>query len=148
MGIVVTNNKTTPQYREIRIQTASTDRTVLIVTFVNDDLRSPQRIRSLESELLLLATTISEKRIVVDFSNVKIVPTAIFGIVLQLVADMKKVGGEVRVCCLNKTIRRAFDLLNSTGLVGVFDRCTQAIRTPWHNSGKGKSAKPWWKPFG
>lgn len=141
------------RYQEIRIQPAQKHEHILIVNFVNKDLRSPQRIRTLENEMMHLSEQKKFTRLVVDFSGVQVAPTAIFGIVLHLVATGRQRGIETRVCCLAKSLRRAFDLLNQGGLVAVFDKQMLAVCAPWPDKGKSGRrpripTRPWWRIWG
>lgn len=111
------------------------------LVFTRHDLRSPQAIRQLERDFALLVPELTLQHVVIDFSAVKLAPTAIFGIVLQLCADCKKRGMLVRVCCLDRPIRKAFELLNASGLVELCDTLKDAATAPW------EAKKSWW-PFG
>jgi len=128
-----------PSFSAIRLQ-YTPDRQLAVLTFLQSDLRSPILIRRLEEEMLQIAKTMECRRLVVDFGGVTVAPTAILGLVLQLVVDARERGIRVRVCNLAPVIRKAFDLLNAKGLVPVYENRKAAIADAWEKSDK----KKWW----
>ncbi|MCX7935683.1 MAG: STAS domain-containing protein [Planctomycetota bacterium] len=128
-----------PSFSAIRLQ-YTPDRQLAVLTFLQADLRSPLLIRRLEEELLQAAKILKSRRLVVDFAGVTVAPTAILGLVLQLVVDAREREIRVRVCNLAPVIRKAFDLLNAKGLVPVYENRKAAMTDDWEKSDK----KKWW----
>ena len=116
------------------------DQSCAVMTFGHADLRHARTIRILEKEMQQLPGQLKEPHLIVDMTGVKVVPTAILGLMLQLVADCKERNIACRFCCLDISVKKAFELLNVNKMVDIFRTRAEALQTEW------KKKHGWW-PF-
>lgn len=67
-------------------------------------------------------------QIVVDFSEVSFVASAGLRVLLSTAKRIRASGGELRVCCLNETVREVFDISGFSELLPVFPSTGDAVR--------------------
>ncbi len=116
------------------------DHSCTLVTLAHADLRSSSIVRILERDFVRVLDDLQTPRVVVDFAEVTVAPTAIFGIILQFVRDASERDIHVRLCSLAPPIRKAFELLNANRLVDIYTSRREAVLKPW-------TRRRWW-PFG
>ena len=116
------------------------DRSCTLITLAHADLRSPSIVQDLERDFVRVLDDLQSPRVVVDFTEVTVAPTAIFGIILQFVRDAAERDVQVRLCSLAPPIRKAFELLNAKRLVDLHGSRRDAVLKPWNR-------RRWW-PFG
>jgi anti-anti-sigma factor len=68
------------------------------------------------------------RQIVVDFSEVAYVASAGLRVLLSTAKRIRASGGELRVCCLNETVREVFDISGFSELLPVFASTGDAVR--------------------
>jgi anti-anti-sigma factor len=68
------------------------------------------------------------RQIVVDFSDVSFVASAGLRVLLSTAKRIRASGGELRVCCLNETVREVFDISGFSELLPVFASTGDAVR--------------------
>lgn len=68
------------------------------------------------------------RQIVVDFSEVAYVASAGLRVLLSTAKRIRASGGELRVCCLNETVREVFDISGFSELLPVFASVGDAVR--------------------
>jgi anti-anti-sigma factor len=67
------------------------------------------------------------RQIVVDFSDVSYVGSAGLRVLLATTKRIRAEGGELRVCCLNQTVREVFDISGFSELLPVFASAGDAV---------------------
>lgn len=65
---------------------------------------------------------------VVDFSDVSYVGSAGLRVLLSTAKRIRAAGGELRVCCLNETVREVFDISGFNELLPVYASAGDAVR--------------------
>jgi anti-sigma B factor antagonist len=68
------------------------------------------------------------RKIVVDFSDVEYIASGGLRVLLATAKQLRAVGGELRVCALNETVREVFDISGFSSLLTVFPDEGEAIR--------------------
>jgi len=69
-------------------------------------------------------------QIVVDFSQVAYVGSAGLRVLLATAKRVRASGGDLRVCCLNETVREVFDISGFSELLPVFPTAGEATAAP------------------
>lgn len=120
------------------VQSAKQAITLLEITL--PDLRSQSVIRTMEMEFLDVVQRVQGKRVVMDFSCVRIMPSAFLGLLLKLTADLAAKKVKVHACCMAPNILRVFNLINQDQIIPVFPTRKEAMED------KSWGESSWW-PF-
>ena len=67
------------------------------------------------------------KKVLINFEKLDFISSAGLRILLSTAQILKKVGGELRVCSLNKTIQDIFNVSGFVTLLNVFEDESQAL---------------------
>lgn len=68
------------------------------------------------------------RKMVVDFSDVDYIGSGGLRVLLATAKQLRAVGGELRVCALNETVREVFDISGFSSLLTVFPTAGEAVR--------------------
>jgi ABC-type transporter Mla MlaB component len=107
------------------------ERKITIVSFRSNDLRLPARVMMLEHECELIPVMFDDPRLIVDFTGVYDIPTAVLGLLLQLIVETRDKGISVRLTGMVPAVRKMFGILVCKELVSVYDDLTDAILIEW-----------------
>ncbi|MCU0913708.1 MAG: STAS domain-containing protein [Planctomycetes bacterium] len=91
---------------------------VTLVTFKDENILEEQQIRRLERALLPIVRENQEKRLVLNFQNVKFMSSSFLGLLVKVHKRVVEMGGCLQLCNLDPKIYKVFEI---TQLVRVFD---------------------------
>lgn len=115
-------------------------RNLALIEFTLPDLRLGAVLQTLEGQFTDAAARVRTSRVILDLSTVTHAPSAVFGLLFQLAADLKREAIALRLCGLAPTMRRVFDILNARHVLDVVADRHDALTRPWPDPGK----KRWW----
>ena len=98
---------------------------VSVVKFTQPDIVDLEIIRVLGEQLLGLVD--EGRRVVLDFSRVKRLSTALVGKVVALHKRLNRVGGRLALCEVAPHLREALELLKLPRLVPIYDEEREAL---------------------
>ncbi|MHC4187153.1 MAG: STAS domain-containing protein [Planctomycetota bacterium] len=101
--------------QQIRVE-ASMD--LAYVTLRDDEYLEDWQIKSLQDELLPVIDEVKERRIVIDFSNVKFMSSAFLGLLIRILKRTSEQKGSLELVNISPEIRKVFKITN---LDKVFD---------------------------
>ncbi len=67
------------------------------------------------------------KKILLDMSKLEFISSAGLSVLLATAQELKRDGGELRVCSLNATVKEVFDISGFSTLLMVFDTEGRAL---------------------
>ena len=91
---------------------------VTIVTFEDENILEEQQIHRLERALLPLVRENQEKRLVLNFQNVKFMSSSFLGLLVKVHKRVIETDGRLQLFNLDPKIHKVFEI---TQLVKVFD---------------------------
>jgi len=91
---------------------------VTLVTFTDENILEEQQIRRLERALLPVVRENQEKRLVLNFQNVKFMSSSFLGLLVKVHKRVVEMGGGLQLCNLDPKIYKVFEI---TQLVKIFD---------------------------
>jgi anti-anti-sigma factor len=91
---------------------------VTIVTFVEENILEDQQIRRLERALLPVVRRNENKRLVLNFANVRFMSSACLGLLVKVHKRVIDAGGRLQLYNLDPRICKVFEI---TKLTRVFD---------------------------
>jgi len=91
---------------------------VVVATFTSERILEDVDIQALEKTLLPLVDQDHKPFIVLDFSNVKFLTSAVLGLLIRILKKVNEAGGGLRFCGINAKI---LEIFNITRLDKVFE---------------------------
>jgi anti-anti-sigma factor len=91
---------------------------VTLVTFEDENILEEQQIRKLERVLLPIVRQNEQKRLVLNFENVKFMSSSFLGLLVKIHKRVIETGGHLQLFNLDPKIHKVFEI---TQLVKVFD---------------------------
>ena len=90
---------------------------VMIIGFTEQRILEQKDIDAL-SESLTAAVEKDNKKVILDFSNVKFLSSAVLGVLIRVTKKIYERGGEVKFCSIDQKI---FEIFRITRLNKIFD---------------------------
>src|SRR5262245_59880670 len=84
---------------------------VAVVEVVSRELRFPAQCQELGSELYLVASQDWAQKLLINLKRTKYVCSTGFGVLVNLVNQVKEKGGEVKFCDLDPEVRIGADII-------------------------------------
>jgi anti-anti-sigma factor len=91
---------------------------VTIVTFEDENILEEQQIHRLERALLPIVRENEQKRLVLNFQNVKFMSSSFLGLLVKIHKRVVEVDGHLQLFNLDPKIHKVFEI---TQLVKIFD---------------------------
>jgi anti-anti-sigma factor len=91
---------------------------VTIVTFEDENILEEQQIRKLERVLLPIVRENEQKRLVLNFQNVRFMSSSFLGLLVKIHKRVVEVDGRLQLFNLDPKIHKVFEI---TQLVKIFD---------------------------
>ena len=91
---------------------------VTIVTFEDENILEEQSIRKLERALLPIVRENEQKRLVLNFQNVKFMSSSFLGLLVKIHKRVVEMDGRLQLFNLDPKIHKVFEI---TQLVKIFD---------------------------
>jgi len=91
---------------------------VTLVTFEDENILEEQQIRRLERALLPIVRENEQKRLVLNFQNVKFMSSSFLGLLVKIHKRVVEMDGRLQLFNLDPKIHKVFEI---TQLVKIFD---------------------------
>ncbi len=91
---------------------------VTLVTFTDENILEEQQIRRLERALLPVVRQNEQKRLVLNFQNVKFMSSSFLGLLVKIHKRVIEMDGRLQLFNLDPKIHKVFEI---TQLVKIFD---------------------------
>jgi len=91
---------------------------VTLVTFEDENILEEQQIRRLERALLPIVRENQDKRLVLNFQNVKFMSSSFLGLLVKIYKRVVEMDGRLQLFNLDPKIHKVFEI---TQLIRVFD---------------------------
>lgn len=100
---------------------------VAIVTFVTSRILDQSNVQQLGEELDALVDEYELKRIVVDFSNVNYMSSAVMGKLVSLLKKVKAAKGKIALCCIEEGILEIFKIMRFDKMFTIYKTNEKAV---------------------
>ena len=91
---------------------------VTFVTFMEDKILEEEQIRELREALEAVIEKNEDKKLILNFVNVKFMTSAVLGLLVRVHKKVIELGGKLQLSNLDSNLRRVFEI---TQLTKVFD---------------------------
>jgi anti-sigma B factor antagonist len=102
---------------------------VTIARLTQSDLLDDKTINTLGSQLMHLVEEMDRRLIVLDFSNVQRVASAMLGKIISLHKKLLAVGGRLVLCKVDPRLHEAFETLQLHRLFRIFKEEQEALQS-------------------
>lgn len=133
------NEQRDQDFSEIQVE-LNREETVAVIHFAHHALVNPRFLQKARKDLELFIGQKKLKVLLIDLSEVDQAGSALFGLILHLAEEGRETGMEMRLCCLQPFVKRAFDLLNAGKYVQIFDDRRTALQVI-----SNEKSRSWWK---
>jgi anti-sigma B factor antagonist len=102
---------------------------ITIVTFTNDTILDERDVKAIEDSVLPLVRQSDPAQIILDFTNVKFLSSAVLGTLIRVLKAVNRKDGKLALCGINDKI---YDIFKITRLNKIFDIYTdfaQALKS-------------------
>lgn len=89
-----------------------------IVTFNDENILNEEQIRELQESLEPIIEKNKNNQMVMNFSNVRFMTSAMLGLLIRVHKRITEHGGQLRLCNLEPSLRKVFEI---TQLTKIFD---------------------------
>ena len=104
-----------------------TDPQMVVIEFLTRTICTPAQVRELGEQLRSLIRPELPHRFVIDFHNVRALGSTAFGEIATFVRDLRKVGGQVKICGIDKIVKLGATLIGLDDVVEFTDDRRSAI---------------------
>ncbi len=102
---------------------------VTVVRLAQRDLLDDATINAMGAQLFGLVDDMDCRRIVLNFTNVRRLASAMLGKVIGLHKRLQGVGGKLALCKIDPTLNEAFVTLQLNRLFGIFSEEQEALQS-------------------
>ncbi len=89
-----------------------------IITFTDEKILEERDIVELQESLMGVIEQSEKINLILDFSNVKFLSSAVLGLLIRVSKKVYERDGQLRLCCINP---RIFEIFKITRLTKIFD---------------------------
>ncbi|MDX1931436.1 MAG: STAS domain-containing protein [Capsulimonadales bacterium] len=76
---------------------------------------------------MMLAVTAEYKKAILDLSSISFVDSSGLGALLSVLRELTGVGGDLKLCCVQKRVRVMFELVRMHRVLTIYDTVPQAL---------------------
>lgn len=92
---------------------------VTLVTLDTEIILDEQQIRRLEGELLSVVKRNEDKRLLLNFENVRFMSSAFLGLLVKVHKRVIEAGGRLQLCNLDPKIHKVFEITRLTKVLEI-----------------------------
>lgn len=114
-----------------------------VVSLLNKRMLDDSNIRALYDELLFLVEERGLYKMVLDFSGVEYLSSAVLGKLISLLKTVKKHGGKLYICNVHPNVAEIFEITQLDQVIGIqpgINEAVEAVRL----GPKPKAPRGWW----
>jgi len=100
---------------------------VAVVTFVTSRILDQSNVQQLGEELDALIDEFQCSRIVLDFSNVNYMSSAVMGKLVSLLKKVKAAKGKIALCCIEDSILEIFKIMRFDKMFKIYGTNEKAV---------------------
>jgi anti-anti-sigma factor len=94
-------------------------RDVTLVTLDTEVILEEQQIRRLKGELLSVVKRNEDKRLILNFENVRFMSSAFLGLLVKVHKRLIEAGGRLQLCHLDPKIYKVFEITRLTKVLEI-----------------------------
>jgi len=100
---------------------------VTVVGFADRMLVSEEVIHVVGEQLLDLVGKKGVRKVLLDFTDVRFMSSALLGVLLPLVRKLTKEGGQLKLCGISPGLREVFEVSKLDRLFAIYDHESAAL---------------------
>lgn len=92
---------------------------VTFVTLADERILDEEQIRELRASLEPVIEKNQDKKLIVNFLNVKFMTSALLGLLVRVHKRVSELGGQLQLCNMDPNIRRVFEITKLTKIIDI-----------------------------
>lgn len=100
---------------------------ITVVRLMNEKILETEDIQGLESSIMPLVEQTGPIKLVVDFSAVKFLSSAVLGVLIRVSKRVYETGGELALCGLNSKILQVFKVTRLEKIFAIHPDAEKAV---------------------
>jgi anti-sigma B factor antagonist len=102
---------------------------IAIVSFTKDHILSEGDVKSIEESVLPLVRHGAHTKLLIDFSNVNFLSSAVLGTLIRVLTTMKKYNGRMVLCSINDKVFEIFRITRLNQVFEIYPDFSQAMKS-------------------
>lgn len=99
----------------------------IVVTLNEEKILEEMEIQALEDIIMPLISADKPTKLVIDFSNVKFLSSAVLGLLIRISKKIYESDGQLRLCCIERNISKIFKITRLDKVFDIFEDQPEAI---------------------
>jgi len=99
----------------------------IVVTLNEEKILEEMEIQALEDIIMPLISAGKPTKLVIDFSNVKFLSSAVLGLLIRISKKIYESNGQLRLCCIERNISKIFKITRLDKVFDIFEDQSEAI---------------------
>ena len=92
---------------------------VTFVTLADERILDEEQIRELRKSLEPVIEKNQDKKLIINFLNVKFMTSALLGLLVRVHKRVSESGGQLQLCNMDPNIRRVFEITKLTKIIDI-----------------------------
>jgi len=102
---------------------------VTVVYFLEQRILDEVNIRVITEDISYLIEAEARRALLINFQKVKYLSSAVLGKLVALTKQMKKIKGELKLCCIAPEIREVFTVTKLDKVIDIYDGEDKALKS-------------------
>jgi anti-sigma B factor antagonist len=102
---------------------------IAIISFTKDHILSEGDVKSIEESVLPLVRNGAHRKLLIDFSNVNFLSSAVLGTLIRILSTMKKYNGRLVLCSINDKVFEIFKITRLNQIFETYPDFAQAMKS-------------------
>jgi anti-sigma B factor antagonist len=93
-----------------------------IITFTDEKILEEKDVQALQESIMsVVESTTSGIKLILDFSNVQFLSSAVLGLLIRISKKVYENDGQLKLCCINPKIYKIFKITRLTKIFDIYD---------------------------
>jgi anti-sigma B factor antagonist len=100
-----------------------------IVTFIDEKILDENEIQALQDSIMSVIEQAERINLVLDFSNVRFLSSAVLGLLIRISKRIYEQGGQLKLCRINPKIYEVFKITRLTKIFEIYEDVESSIES-------------------
>ena len=105
------------------------DQNATLIAFTDEKILDEQDIKAVESSIMSVIDQSGAINLVLDFSNVHFLSSAVLGLLIKISKRIYEADGRIMLCSINPNIHKIFEITRLTKVFQIFPDVKSALQS-------------------
>jgi anti-sigma B factor antagonist len=98
-----------------------------VITFTDEKILEEKDVHALQESIMSVIDSASDGlRLILDFSNVRFLSSAVLGLLIRISKKVYEHDGQLKLCCIDPKIYKIFKITRLTKIFDIYDDMASA----------------------